>query len=256
MLEFADIVVRLGSQGTETLSPRGLALPHPGVFFEGGELSNRAVLFIDGNNWYHGMKSSQVNNLAALDYAKISKKLTGGRRWIGTRYYIGRVSQEDNFVLYANQRRFVSSLQATDSRISVYFGRLEKRPAVDRAARELKRYLHNLPVKIPPDVYRELFGIAQRNSKITTYVEKAVDVMVAVDMVVMAERDQYDTAYLLSADGDFTPAVEAVRSVGKTVFAASPATGAKLASVVNSYIPLRPEWFTDCYMQRPRTSRG
>ncbi len=70
--------------------------------------------------------------------------------------------------------------------------------------------------------------------------------MLAVDMVVMAERDMFDAAYLLSADGDFTPAVEAVREHNKNVYAASPATGAQLAAVTNSFISLKREWFDDC----------
>jgi uncharacterized LabA/DUF88 family protein len=63
----------------------------------------------------------------------------------------------------------------------------------------------------------------------------------------MAERDEFDSAYILSADGDFTPAVRAVRAHNKKVYAASPARGAKLASAVNTYIPLRATWFLDCY---------
>jgi uncharacterized LabA/DUF88 family protein len=78
-------------------------------------------------------------------------------------------------------------------------------------------------------------------------VEKAVDVMLAVDMVVMAERDQYDAAYLLSADGDFTPAVAAVRAHGKKVYGVSPAHGAQLAAAVDTFINLKREWFNDCY---------
>ena len=57
--------------------------------------------------------------------------------------------------------------------------------------------------------------------------EKAVDVMLAVDLGLMAERGGFDTSYLLSADGDFTPAVEAARSSGKKVFAVSASQGAK-----------------------------
>ena len=68
-----------------------------------------------------------------------------------------------------------------------------------------------------------------------------------IDMVVMAERDEFDTAYLLSADGDFTPAVDAVRAHGKRVLAASAAPGARLAASVNTFIRLGPEWFSDCY---------
>jgi len=78
-------------------------------------------------------------------------------------------------------------------------------------------------------------------------VEKAVDVHLAVDMVMMAYLDKFDVAYLLSADGDFTPAVKAVRSLGKTVFAASPLYGAQLASATNAFIRLDTKWFRDCY---------
>ena len=53
-------------------------------------------------------------------------------------------------------------------------------------------------------------------------VEKAVDVMLAVDLVAMAIRNEYEAAYVLSADGDYTPAVEIARSLGKKVYAAAP----------------------------------
>ena len=86
-----------------------------------------------------------------------------------------------------------------------------------------------------------------RHRKSTVRVEKAVDVMLAVDLVVWAERNCFDAAYLLSADGDFTPAVEHVRSLGKKVYAVSAATGAKLASAVDSFIRLPATWFDDCY---------
>ena len=74
-------------------------------------------------------------------------------------------------------------------------------------------------------------------------VEKAVDVKIAIDMVVMAERGEYDTAYLLSADGDLTPAVAAVRTSGRKVFVASAQSGAQLAAACDKFLPLRREWF-------------
>ena len=43
----------------------------------------------------------------------------------------------------------------------------------------------------------------------------------AVDLVRMADRDEFDVAYLLAADGDYPPAVEAVMASGKKVFAAA-----------------------------------
>ncbi len=53
-------------------------------------------------------------------------------------------------------------------------------------------------------------------------VEKGVDVKIAIDMVLGAMNDEYDHAYLLSADGDFTPAISAVRNLGKRVLVATP----------------------------------
>ncbi len=217
-----------------------------GFSFPGRDLSDRAVIFIDGNNWYHATKESGVQDLLRLDYSKIATKLVGPRDWIGTRYYIGRVRQSGNAQLYAGQRRFLSSFKNANVLHSVHLGRLEPRPVVDSAATELRRYLGQLTTRIDHHVYHDLMAIC-RNRQTTVMVEKAVDVMLAVDMVVMAERDEFDAAYLLSADGDFTPAVQAVRSHSKKVYAASCSRGAQLAAAVNSFIPLDRLWFDSCY---------
>jgi len=47
--------------------------------------------------------------------------------------------------------------------------------------------------------------------------EKGIDVLLAVDMVKGAMRDDYDVAVLVSEDSDLLPAVEAVVEVGKRV---------------------------------------
>jgi uncharacterized LabA/DUF88 family protein len=210
-------------------------------------MPDRAILFVDGNNWYHSLRDSGVTDLAALNYAKISRKLLGPRDWLETRYYIGQVQAHGNPRLYAEQRRFLASLQATDHRITCHLGRLEPRIVQNAAAQELRQYLSRLPARIDKRVYHDLIGLAQRHERAPVFVEKAVDVMLAVDMVVMAERHRYDAAFLLSADGDFTPVVTAVRATGKRIYAASPAQGAQLGAVVNSFIRLDKGWFHDCY---------
>lgn len=198
-------------------------------------MPDRAVLFVDGNNWYHSLRDIGLSDLGRLNYAAVSRKLIGPRDWSATRYYIGQVQQHGNTRLYAEQRSFVAKLQATDHRITVHFGRLERRTARSEAAEELLRYLNAMPVRIDKEVYQYLLALAHRHRVASVIVDKAVDVMLAVDMVVMAERDQFDAAYLLSADGDYTHAVAAVRSLAKKVYAASPLPGAQLAAVVNSF---------------------
>lgn len=208
-------------------------------------MADRAVLFIDGNNWYHSLSNNSVRSLFELDYAKISRKLVSPREWVGTRYYIGRVPQTGNTTLYTNQRRFLARLQNTHKKITTHLGRLEQRREKNVAAEELLQYLNRLPVRIDQEVYRQLHEIASKHRRTAHMVEKAVDVMLAVDMI--QQMDNYDAAYLLSADGDFTPAVEAVRQRGKKVYAVSLDQGAQLARAVNAFIPLKAPWFSDCY---------
>jgi hypothetical protein len=33
-------------------------------------MAARAILFIDGNNWYHGLKNLEITEQGRLDYAK------------------------------------------------------------------------------------------------------------------------------------------------------------------------------------------
>lgn len=208
----------------------------------------RATLFIDGSNWYHSLKELGISGPGELDYAKMSTKLAGpGRTWVGTRFYIGRVNQAETPNLYADQRRFLSRMEASDPRITVHFGRLEPRIAENECASELRTFLGSLTTRIEPAAYHGLMEIAQRHRKVRVTVEKAVDVNLAVDLVMMAQRDEYDHAYLLSADGDYTPAVESVRALGKNVYVATPARCSQLAAVANTAIPVKSDFFTDCW---------
>lgn len=82
------------------------------------------------------------------------------------------------------------------------------------------------------------------------YKEKGVDVHLAVDMVARAMKDEFDVAYLVSADGDFVPAGKIVRETGKKVFAATPGRkrSYELQKAVNRFIPLPKEWFSDLFL--------
>ncbi|MEK7667890.1 MAG: hypothetical protein AAB409_04515 [Gemmatimonadota bacterium] len=96
--------------------------------------------------------------MARLDYAALSRKLVGSLEWLGTRHYIGQVRQVGNTRLYADQRRFLAAL----------------------------------PGRLDGDVFHDLLALARKHQRATVMVEKALDVMLAVDMVVMAERNEFD----------------------------------------------------------------
>lgn len=208
----------------------------------------RATVFEDGNNWYHALRRAGLTGLGWLNYAKVSRKLIGAREWTATRYYVGQVQQTpENARLYADQRQYMSWLKSRDRRISIHYGRLETHHAENDFAKEIKRYLGDLKVRIDPAVYKHLISEANRHQTSRVVVEKAVDVALAVDLVRMADRNEYDVAYLLAADGDYTPAVEAVMATSKKVFAAALEPGAMLAAVVYKFIPLKHDWLTDCF---------
>lgn len=212
----------------------------------------RAVFFIDGSNWYHSLKEIGLSELQRLDYPRMFGKLAGpARSWTEARYYIPDVGIIGSAELLNEQRDFLKQLQAQDERITVQLGRLEPRIAKSEAAKDLLHYLGNLKIRIDGVVFRDLVAIGRAHEHARVFVEKAVDVQLAVDMVQMAIEDRYEVAYLLSADGDYTPAVDAVRSHGKKVFSATPAPCAKLAAVVNTHIPLRRHWFDECYRGGP-----
>ena len=181
-------------------------------------MPDRAILFVDGSNWYHALKGIGVANPGRLDYAKLSRKLVGPRTWVATRYYIGQVRQVGNRRLHRDQGSFLVGLRNTDPRITTHMGRLEPRTVENEAAKELRQYLHGLSVQIDRGVFHDLLNIAARYASTQITVEKAVDVMLAVDLVTMAGRDEFDAAYILSADGDYCPAVEAAARLGKHIY--------------------------------------
>jgi hypothetical protein len=120
-----------------------------------------AVVFIDGNNWYHALGHVKVEDRARLDYRKMSEKLLGPREWVATRYYIGQINQKFNASLYAQQRSFLAGLESTDPRISVHLGRIEPRTVSNEAANELREYLGRLTTKIDAEVFADLSEIAR-----------------------------------------------------------------------------------------------
>jgi uncharacterized LabA/DUF88 family protein len=203
----------------------------------------RAALFVDGSNWYHGCVKLGLARIGRLSFPKVSQKLVGFRHWVATKYYVGEVPRIRNLLLAEHQRRFLEHLKSSDPRISVHLGRIEPRRAVNQAADELRRYLGQLEMRIDDRVRRDLMRIVAKHGTSEVMVEKAVDVQIALDMVFMAQREDYDAAFLLSADGDLTPAVEAVRRTGRKVFIASPLRASKLAGASNGFLRLDAQWF-------------
>lgn len=137
----------------------------------------RVAIFIDGSNLYHGLRD-QIGK-TNLDFQKFGELLCKGRKLIRTYYYNAPLKQQYDREKYQSQQRFFERLKRTPY-VSLKLGRL---------------------------IYHQGAPVA----------EKGVDIKIAVDMLRYAYEDTYDVAILVSGDGDFEDAIEAVKDRGKHV---------------------------------------
>lgn len=115
---------------------------------------------------------------ASIDFHKLSQLICENRKLIRTYYYNAPLVKSLDEQKYRSQQRFFESLKNT-SYLTLKLGRLINRNGV--------------------------------------YVEKGIDINIAVDMLCLAQNNAYDTAALVSGDGDFVSAVEGVQDLGKHV---------------------------------------
>jgi uncharacterized LabA/DUF88 family protein len=147
-------------------------------------------------------------------FDRFAELLVAGRELVHTRYYNVHLRQEAEPARYQRHERFLDAISSLPY-FHVFCGRMVDRP----------------------------WG-AQ---------EKGVDVQLAVDMVKHAYLDNYDTAILVSGDGDFDHAVQAVVDRGKHVENAYFKVGRSrvLINCCSRFVELTEEFMRDCLVQRP-----
>ena len=148
-----------------------------------------------------------------LDFAAFADKLCNGRDLFRIYYYNVLRDPDRNPQAYQDQQKFLTALYNTPY-LEVRLG----------------------SSKIRGDVA----------------VEKGIDVMLATDLLRLAWDDIYDVAIVVSGDGDFAYAVQAVKDMGKHVeIAAFPANLAwELANVADDREFLTPDYFSDLWSRK------
>ncbi|OIO43765.1 MAG: hypothetical protein AUJ24_02130 [Parcubacteria group bacterium CG1_02_36_42] len=143
--------------------------------------SERIFIIIDGNNFYHRLKELNFKNLLSFDYEKFAKFLIRGEKIvISKNYYIGAVREERN----------------------------------NPKSKELMIGQRKLTGKLRKNGWVVKFGQLLKDGD---YHEKGVDVQIAVDLLIGAYENLYDTAILVSSDTDLTPALIKVPEMKKKV---------------------------------------
>lgn len=144
-------------------------------------INERVAVFIDGSNLYHKFKDLKISNTTNFNYIGLCKKLARDRELVSCRYYVGAIRAKDDDKkgqsLRANQLKLFNNLTAQG------------------------------------------FIIKKGNFLFSggNFHEKGVDVKLAVDLLVGAYDDIWDTAILISSDSDLNPAIKKVKHLSKNV---------------------------------------
>lgn len=84
-----------------------------------------------------------------------------------------------------------------------------------------------------------------------TPTEKGVDVLMAIDMLKYAFHDTYDTAVIVTGDGDFAAAVSAIKDQGKHVeHAYFEGSSDALKNECDKFIQLDGNILTNCFKNK------
>ena len=144
----------------------------------------KVIVFIDGSNHYNLLKNlfNNSKSLKDFNFEFFIKKLVGDRTLVRAYYYTAPLDWKKDKETYKKQQRFFEELKKIPN-FKLILCRMQK-------------------VKIDGKV---------------CYQVKEDDIHLAVDMVKLAYNNAYDIAILVSSDGDFIPAVEAVQEIGKSV---------------------------------------
>lgn len=136
----------------------------------------KVAVYIDGNNFFKYLKSNEINFPKGIkfNFNQFVDYLVAGRQCVSKRYYVGIARNIDNTTkseqIVKGQQKFLAHLKDEG--------------------------FHVKPGRVMYD-----------KGKIR---EKGTDVKIAVDLVVGAFENIYDTAILISSDTDLIPAIDYV----------------------------------------------
>ncbi len=142
----------------------------------------KVIIYIDGGNFYQRIFNDYKLHFLSFQMNKFCNFLVEpNKKIIGIRYYIGQIKQ------YPNNQKSIN--------------------------------LYNSQQKILQKIKNEgIYTVLGRIQKIgNTYKEKGVDMRIGLDLLEGAYEDKFDTALVISSDGDLAPALKMVRGKGKVI---------------------------------------
>lgn len=142
----------------------------------------RVIVYIDGFNLYFGMRDKNLGKYNWLDVYKLGKSLLKKeQQLIRVKHFTARVSGPPDKV--KRQNTFLEALETLDKTTIIYG----------------KYFLKEIKCKTCKSI-------------ILRFEEKMTDTNMAVEMMLDAHLDRFDTAILISGDTDHVPAINAIKT--------------------------------------------
>ena len=174
---------------------------------------SRVVVYVDGFNLYYGLKAGYGRRYHWLDLQRLaSSLLRPGQELRAVHYFTARAYGSSDGE--RRQTTYLYALASHSPKVRLVEGRFQEKPRACLSC----------------------------GARWISYEEKETDVNIAIAMLEGAVRDDYDSAILISGDGDLRPAVAAVKRVrpGKRIIAAFPPRrhSMSLAQAVDGYVSI------------------
>ena len=150
-----------------------------------GQEPERVMVYVDGMNLYHGIRSTGVPSYLWLDVQALSlSMLRPGQILSGVKYYTSRfLSDGDDDGMVRRQSLYLDALGTLDG-LEIIEGKFQGKTGVCRKC----------------------------GHEWQSYEEKMTDVNIAIRLITDAEDDIFDAALLISGDGDLTGPIARVLS--------------------------------------------
>ncbi len=164
----------------------------------------RVYAFFDGSNFYHHIKESY--GITSVNFFHMSNELLKkNEKLMKIKYYNCPVSQQEDLEVYKNQQRFFQKIKSTP-KLDLILGKLVKRQ-MKRININCEECGHQKSEILTCPSCKEEISILECHR----YTEKGVDVKIAIDLLLHALNNKYDTALLFSGDRDYVPAIKYVK---------------------------------------------
>jgi uncharacterized LabA/DUF88 family protein len=163
---------------------------------ESGELMEKIAAYIDGYNLYHSLKENGWRKYYWLNIAGMLQSFIRKDQYFSTIKYFTSPSHDQ-----ASHKRQITYIEAMQTQalvemvpFSVIFGRFEPKPVMC-------------------DTCNDFAFCKECGERLSFSNEKETDVNIAVNLLSDAYEDQYDTAFLVTADSDQVGTIKKIKEL-------------------------------------------